>query len=71
MVKNPSANAGEEGLIPGWRRSLGVGHDNPLQYSYLGNPKDRGTWRATVRGVTKSRARLSINFVLFVLAGKY
>ena len=71
MVKNPSANAGEGGLIPGWRRSPGVGNDNPLQYSCLGNPKDSGAWRATVHGVTKSWARLSSSFVLFVLAGKH
>ena len=51
MVKNPSANAGEAGLIPGWRGYPGVGNDNPFQYSCLGNPKDRGAWRATVHGV--------------------
>ena len=53
MVKNPSANVGEEGLIPGWRRSPGVGNDNPLQYSCLGNPMDRGSCRATVLGIIK------------------
>ena len=54
-VKNPPANAGDEGSIPGLGRSPGVGKDNPLQYSYLGNPMDRGAWWATVHGVTKSR----------------
>ena len=45
MVKNPPANAGDRrdsGLIPGWGRSPGGGHGNPLQYSCLENPMDRG-----------------------------
>ena len=44
MVKNPPANAGdvrEAGLIPGWGRSPGEGHGNPLQYPCLENPMDR------------------------------
>ena len=45
-----------------WRRSLGrspgEGHGNPLQYSCLENPMDRGAWWATVHGVTKSQTRL-------------
>ena len=53
-VKNLPANAGDVGSIPGWGRSPGVGNDNPLQYSWLGNPRDRGAWGATVRGVAKS-----------------
>ena len=51
VVKNLSANAGDLrdlGLIPGSGRSPGGGHGNPLQYSCLENPVDRGTWRATV-----------------------
>ena len=44
VVKNPPANAGEAGLIPGSRRSLGEGNGNALQYSYVGNPMDRGDW---------------------------
>ena len=40
--------------ISGSGRSPGVGNDNPLQYSCLENPKDRGAWRATVHGVAKS-----------------
>ena len=47
MVKNPPANAGDTrdmGSIPGVTRSLGEGNDNPLQYSFLGNPTDRGGW---------------------------
>ena len=43
------------GLIPELRRLPGGGHGSPLQYSYLENPMDRGTWWAAVHGVTKSR----------------
>ena len=46
-------------MIPGWARSPGGGNGNPLQYSCLGNPKDRGAWQATVHGVTKIWTRLS------------
>ena len=48
MVKNPPASAGDEGLLPGLGRSTGEGNGNPLQYSCLGNPMDRGTWQAVV-----------------------
>ena len=48
MVKNLPANAGDLGLILGWERSTGGGNGNPLQYSCLGSPMNRGTWRATV-----------------------
>ena len=47
MVKNLPANAEDEGSIPGSGRSPGEGNGNPLQYSCLGNPMDRGAWRAT------------------------
>ena len=53
VVKNPSANAGDAGSIPGSKRSPGEGNGNPLQYSGLGNPIDRGAWQATVQGVIK------------------
>ena len=56
MVKNPPANTGDirdPGLIPGMGRFPGGGHSNPLQYSCLGNPTDRGAWWATVYGVAK------------------
>ena len=46
-VKNLPANAGDKGLNPGWGRSLGEGNGNPLQFSCLGNPMDRGAWWAT------------------------
>ena len=57
--KESACNAGDLGSIPGWGRSLGEGNGNPLQYSYLGNPMDRGVWRATVHGIVKSRTGLS------------
>ena len=53
VVKNPPASAGDEGSIPGLGRSPGEGNGNPLQYSCLGNPMDRGAWQATVHGVAK------------------
>ena len=53
VVKNMPANARDTGSIPGLGRSLGEGNGYPLQYSCLGNPIDRGTWQATVHGVTK------------------
>ena len=58
MVKKLPANAGDirdAGSIPGMGRSLGGGHGNPLQYSCLENPMDRGAWQATVYGVAKSQ----------------
>ena len=54
MVKNLLANAGDTrdaGSIPGLGRSLGGGHSNPVQYSCLENPMDRGAWQPTVLGV--------------------
>ena len=50
MVKNLLANAGELGSIPGLGRSLGGGNGNPLQYSCLENPMDRGAWWAAAHG---------------------
>ena len=62
MVKNPLANAGDVGLISGSARSPGEGNGNPLQNSCLGNPMDRGTWWATVHGVTNgSDTTLQLN----------
>ena len=55
LVKNPPANAVDAGSIPGLGRSRGEGNDNPLQYSCLGNPMDRGAWQATVHGIAKSQ----------------
>ena len=56
LAKSPPANAG---LIPGSGRSPGGGNGNPLQYSCLKNPMDRGAWWATVHGVEKSQTQLS------------
>ena len=53
--KKSACNVGELGSIPGLGIYTGEGNDNSLQYSCLENPMDRGTWRATVHGVTKSR----------------
>ena len=61
VVKNSPANTRdikEMDLIPGSGRSSGRENRNQLQYSCLGNPKERGAWRATVHGVTKSWTRL-------------
>ena len=61
VVKNSPANAGdirEKGSIPGWGRSPGGGHGNPLQNSCLENPLDRGAWQAAVHGVAKSQTGL-------------
>ena len=58
MVRNPPADAGDErdaGSISGSGRSFGGEHGNPLQYSCLENPMDRGPWRATVHRVAKRR----------------
>ena len=54
LVKNLPANAGDLGLIPGSGRSAGKGNSNPLQYSCLENPLDRGAWQAAVHGVAES-----------------
>ena len=53
--KEPTCNGGDPGLIPWSGRSLGEGNGNPLQYSCLKNPMDRGGWQATVLSVAKSR----------------
>ena len=52
--KASAYNAGDPGSIPGLGRSPGEGNGNPLQYSCLENPMDRGAWGATVHGVAKS-----------------
>ena len=54
VVKNLPANAGDVSSIPGLGRSAGVGNADPLQYSCLGNPTDRGAWQVTVHGTTNS-----------------
>ena len=58
MVMNPSADARDvrdKSLIPGLGRSPGEGHGNPLQYSWLENPMDRGAWLPTAHSITKNQ----------------
>ena len=57
--KESTCNAEDTGLIPGSGRSSEEGNGNPLQYSFLENPMDKGNWLAIVRGVTKSQTQLS------------
>ena len=54
VIKSTPANAGDTGSIPEWGSSPKVGNGNPLQYSCLGYPMDRGSWQATVHGVGKA-----------------
>jgi len=61
VIKNPPANAGDKrdmGSVSGSGRSPGGGHGDPLQYSCLENPMDRGAWQAAVHRVVKSRTLL-------------
>ena len=67
QIKNPPANAGDAGSIPGLGRSPGEGNGNPLQYSCLENSTERGAWRATVHGIPKRQCyqiSLTTNFWL-------
>ena len=57
--KESACNAGDPCSIPGLGRSPGEGNGNPLQYSCLENPMDRGAWQAVVHGVAKSRTQLT------------
>ena len=62
QVAHPPANAGDEedmDSVPGLGRSPGGGNGNPLQYSCLGNPMDKGAWWAIVHGVAKSQTQLN------------
>ena len=69
-LKNPpttqetTCNRGIVGSIPGSGRCPGEGNGNPLQYSCLGNPMDRGAWRATVHGVTSIGPNLATKLLL-------
>ena len=59
VVKNLPVVQGDEGSIPGLGRSPGEGNGNPLQYSCLKNPLDRGAWQATVHGLIRVRPSLA------------
>ena len=76
VVKNPPSNARDTrdvGSIPGSGRPPGGGNGNPLQYSCLGNPMDRGAWWATVHWVAKSWTQLSthvrMHSTILILSG--
>ena len=65
-IKNPPANAGDtgdSGSVPEFRRSPGGGNSNPLQYSCLENPMDRGAWWDIVHRVAKSWTQLSTHAI--------
>ena len=64
--KQSAYNAGDPGSIPGWERSPGEGNGNPLQYSCLENPMDRGAWYATVHEVAISVGHLKIHGMAYI-----
>ena len=67
MVKNPPAYVEDVVPIPELGASVGGGNDNPLQYSCLKNPMDRGAWWATVYGVARSQTGLSTHNTLYFI----
>ena len=69
LVKNPPASAGDLGSVPGLRRSPGGRNGNPLQYSCLENPMDRGTWQAADHGIAQSWTQLSIHTHMHIYPG--
>ena len=72
-VKESTCIAGHLGSIPGSGRSPGEGNGNPLHYSYLENPIDRGAWWATVHGIAKNQTRLSMHvcYIIFIVHKEY
>ena len=70
VIKSPPANARDVGLIPGLGRSPREGNGNPLQYSCLENPMDRGAWWATIHRVTKSWTWMSTIRIINLWNGK-
>ena len=63
--KESAYNAGDMGSISGLGRCPGERNGNPLQYSCLGKPRDRGAWQATVHGIARDRHDLMMAFFLF------
>ena len=70
-VKASACNVGELGSIPGLERSPGEGNGNPVQYSCLENPMDRGAWWAILHGVAENQTRLSDCTVYFYVYSMY
>ena len=68
--KESACNAGDLGSSPGSRRSPGGGHSNPLQYSCLENPMDRGAWQAIVHRMAKSWYTTKLSMQGFLIVGK-
>ena len=66
LVKNPPANVGDTGLVPDLGSSPREGNDNPLQYSCLEDPMDRGAWRATVHVCLYSVQPLDSTIAIFL-----
>ena len=64
VSKESTCSAEDPGLIPALGRSPGEGNSNPLQYSCIGNPMDRGAWWATVHGVVRVRHDLATSVVI-------
>ena len=71
VSKESTCNAGDLDLIPGLGRSPGEGNGNPLQYSCLGNPMDRGAWQATVYVVTRDGHDLVTKLPLYIYIYMY
>ena len=63
-MQETTCNARDQSSIPGLGRSPGEGNDNPLQYSCLGNPMDRGAWQSVAHGIAKIRHDLVMKSTL-------
>ena len=68
--KESACDSGDPGSIPGWKDSPGEGNGNPLQYSCLENPMDRGAWRAIVHGIARVGHDLTTNATVNITESK-